>query len=147
MHWPRISILLTLAFAALANLQASEVIKVLPHFLDLKGRHTLNASLYERDAYQEQLRKNPDQRSALRFDIHWLSFPLDTLLLRVEARGGKQLNQTNILEQAVTAHRFRQWTSVKLDGAAYEKFGELVSWRATLWRGTNMVGEQKSFLW
>lgn len=146
MHWPRISILLTLAFAVLTNVQSAEVIKVLPHFLDDKGRHTLNPSHYERDAYQDQLRKNPDQRSALRFDVQWKAESRAALILRVEAKGG-QVNRTNILEQPVKAGTFSQWTSLKLEGAAYENFGELVSWRATLWQGTNMVGEQKSFLW
>ena len=146
MHWPRISILLTLALAVLANAQSAKVIKVLPHYLDEKGRHTLNASLYERDAYQDQLRKNPAQRSALRFDVQWKAESRDALLLRVEAKGGPG-HRTNILERPVKAGTFSQWTSLKLEGAAYEHFGELVSWRATLWQGTNMVGEQKSFLW
>ena len=146
MHWPRISILLALSLAVLANVQSAEVIKVLPHFLDEKGRHTPNPSLYERDAYQEQMRKNPDLRTGLRFDVQWKADRHDALVLRIEAKGGLG-NRTNILEQPVKAGFFSQWTSLKLDGAAYEKFGELISWRATLWQGTNLVGEQKSFLW
>ena len=33
-----------------------KISKVLPHWLDLQGRHTLSPSLLERDAYQAKLR-------------------------------------------------------------------------------------------
>src|SRR5207249_4815919 len=44
---------------------AGRVVKVLPQFLDLKGRNTLSPSLYERDAYQAVLRRHPEQRSGM----------------------------------------------------------------------------------
>ena len=62
---------LTCAVTLPAVAATGRVIKVLPHFLDLKGRHSLSPSLYDRDAYQAQLRQHPEQRSALRFDVHW----------------------------------------------------------------------------
>ena len=40
-----------------------------------------------------------------------------------------------------------RWTAVSLTGEEYKKFGELRAWRATLWEGEKMLGEQKSFLW
>src|SRR2546423_2524757 len=65
------------------------VIKVLPHFVDDQGRHTLAPSLYERDAYQAFLREHPDKRSGMRFDVQWKKKgPVwEDLKLRVEGRG------------------------------------------------------------
>lgn len=48
-----------------------KVIKVLPHFVDFQGRHTLSPSLYERDAYQELLRNHPEKRAGLQFEVLW----------------------------------------------------------------------------
>ncbi len=47
---------LLLATAWSATAAPAKVIKVLPHFLDQKGRHALSPSLYDRDAYQAHLR-------------------------------------------------------------------------------------------
>src|SRR5690242_605863 len=76
--------------AAVPVLAAStSVIKVLPEFLDLKGRNALSPSLYERDVYQKTLRENPEKRSGIRFYIQWqLKKPAwEPLLARVELRG------------------------------------------------------------
>src|SRR5258705_13546151 len=62
---------LTLAWQASAA--TGRIIKVLPHFLDLKGRHSLSPSLYDRDAYQARLRDHREERSGMRFDIEWKS--------------------------------------------------------------------------
>ena len=148
MRWPSLLILIVLAFAVAANAQTADVLKVLPHFLDAKGRASINPSLFDRDAYQKQLRENPDQRSALRFDVNWKASHRDALTLRLEAKGGKGKAPTLVtLEQPVQPGRFSQWTALTLDGKKYEDFGELISWRATLLHGTNVVAEQKSFLW
>jgi len=32
-------------------------------------------------------------------------------------------------------------------GEEYQKFGELVAWRVTLWDGDTVIGQEKSFLW
>src|SRR6266436_8402352 len=79
------------------------VMKVLPHFLDLEGRHTLSPSLYDRDAYQLYLREHPLKRSGVRFDIHWLTKgqAVGQLKLRIELRGvaeGNSLKQLVIEE-------------------------------------------------
>src|SRR5258707_15359678 len=69
--------------------ETGRIIKVLPHFLDLKGRHALSPSLYERDAYQAWLRQQPSECSGMRFDVQWASKGAGSapLKLRVEVRG------------------------------------------------------------
>jgi hypothetical protein len=127
------------------------VIKVLPHFLDLKGRHTLSPSLYDRDAYQAQLRAQPEQRSGIRYDVQWKAkVPGDAkLTLRVEmrsdARGKTPVLKT--LEKEVKPRGFSRWTSIPFTGDDYKKFGDVTAWRVTLWNGDKLIGEQKSFLW
>jgi hypothetical protein len=41
----------------------------------------------------------------------------------------------------------RHWDSLTLGGADYKNLGSLIAWRATLWRGDELLAEQKSFLW
>ena len=147
------SILTILLLAAAFSVSAAsgKVVKVLPHFLDLKGRHSLSPSLYDRDAYQAQLRQNPDQCSGVRFDILWRgrSETNEMATLRVELRGtarGDLPGQTS-LETQVRITGTGHWARLKLDGENYKKFGEITAWRATLWSGNQLLGEQKSFLW
>ncbi len=144
------ALLVAASFSAAAA--TGRVLKVLPHFLDLQGRHSLSPSLYDRDAYQGQLRKKPEQRSALRFDVHWRATgATGTLKLRAELRGTAQGNlpREMTLETELTGGKIaaRRWTSLTLAGAAYKDFGEVTAWRVTLWDGEQLVGEQKSFLW
>lgn len=151
MRWPRLVFLIVLGFALVAKAETAKVIKVLPQFLDLKGRASLNPSLFDRDAYQVALRDNPTNRSAIRFNVQWKApyQNYDVLTLRIEAKGGKGKEPTLvIMEQPVKLTTvFSKWTAVTLSGEAYQDFGELISWRATLLSGTNVVAEQKSFLW
>ena len=56
---------------AAASAATGKVIKVLPQFLDLKGRHSLSPSLYDRDAYQAQLRDTKTNISGMRFAVQW----------------------------------------------------------------------------
>jgi hypothetical protein len=127
------------------------VLKVLPHFLDLKGRHALSPSLYDRDAYQAQLRKHPEQRSGIRFDVLWKAQAASgaMLKLRAELRGIAKgaLPRQKTLESEVKPSRLSHWTSLTLGGDDYKDFGEVTAWRVTLWDGDQLVGEQKSFLW
>ena len=148
MRWPRIAVLITFAGAFLANAQSDKIIKVLPHFLDLKGRHSISPSLLDRDAYQKLLREEPAKRSGIRFDVQWKALAHDALTLRIEAIGmkGKGTNFVT-LEQPVHPGLFSKWTSLTLGGERYDTFGEMISWRASLLNGTNVVAEQKSFLW
>jgi len=51
------------------------------------------------------------------------------------------------LNADVTPGIFRKWTPLKLDGDEFKNFGSVVAWRATIWNGDQLLGEQKSFLW
>src|SRR5437762_14075294 len=75
--------------------QSIKILKVLPHYLDHKGRHTVSPSLYERDAYHAWLRKNLDARSSLRFDVHRNARGWKELKLRVELQGAAGKQPTN----------------------------------------------------
>ncbi len=140
-------LLATLPVAA----DTGSVVKVLPHFLDLQGRSALSPSLYDRDAYQAQLRKHPEQRSGVRFDVLWRARSATNTLakLRVELRGAAKGNLPSeiSLESQVRITGTGHWEKLLLDGEKYKTFGEITAWRATLWCGEQMLGEQKSFLW
>ena len=88
----------------------------------------------------------------MRFNVQWKakSQAAAPLKLRVELRGvahgdfPKQL----VLETPVKPGGwFSHWTAVNLAGEEYKSFGEVTAWRATLWEGSQLLGEQKSFLW
>src|SRR5689334_25337849 len=85
-------VLCSLAWALQSFGATGRVIKVLPHFLDLKGRAALSPSLYDRDAYQVELRDHPEKRSGIRFDMQWKTRGAvwSDLKLRVELRGVAQ---------------------------------------------------------
>jgi hypothetical protein len=128
---------------------SAKVIKVLPHFLDLQGRHSISPSLYDRDAYQAKLRRTPKERSGLRFDIQWRSKEVAELRLRVEMRGGREKEATTAVLETTAKHvaGFSKWTALTLSGEDYKKFGELDAWRVTLLDGNQVISEKKSFLW
>ena len=143
--------LLTVTFSLSAA--TGRVVKVLPHYLDLKGRHALSPSLYDRDAYQAFLRQHPEKCSGLRFDVLWRARGAggQTLKLRADLRGtakGNLPSQTTLeTEVKINSHNRSHWSSLTLGGEAYKKFGEVSAWRVTLWNGDQLVAEQKSFLW
>ena len=128
---------------------SARLVKVLHHFMDQQGRIALNPSLYERDAYQVQLRTHPAERSGLRFDVQWKSRDADRLILKIELRGNRgKIPTTKIIEQPVRFRGlFSTWSRITLTGEEYQKFGELSAWRATLWDGDKQIAEQTSFLW
>jgi hypothetical protein len=128
---------------------SARLVKVLHHFMDQQSRIALNPSLYERDAYQVQLRTHPAERSGLRFDVQWKSRDADRLTLKIELRGNRgKVATTKLLEQPVRFRGlFSTWSRVTLTGEEYQKFGELSAWRATLWDGDKQIAEQASFLW
>lgn len=135
-----------------AAAESGQVMKVLPHFLDTNGLHTLSPSLYERDAYQAYLRQHPEKRSGIRFDVQWKakgpSFEPRTLRLELRGIAKGSLPRALTLDQTVTsAGWFGRWTSIVLAGDKYRDFGEVTAWRVTLWEGAQLLGEQKSFLW
>ena len=147
-----ISFFISVAFCVHAQAATGRVLKVLPHFLDLQGRHTLSPSLYDRDAYQARLRQHREERSGIRFDVQWkCKGPAwEPLSLIVEMRGGVEGTDPKqyVLEQPIKAGGwFSHWSALTLAGDAYQNFGEVTAWRVTLWEGNTLVAEQKSFLW
>jgi hypothetical protein len=136
-----------------AHAATGKVIKVLPQFLDTKGRTSLSPSLYERDAYQALLRVHPERRSGMRFFIQWKAKGQVTagLTLRLELRGGVQgdLPRELILESKLPLKTgwFSHWADLTLKEESYKELGGVTSWRVTLWDGAKMLGEQRSYLW
>ena len=129
------------------------LLKVLPEFLDLKGRTSLSPGLYERDVYQATLREHSERRSGMRFYIQWKARePLwEPLLVRLELRGiaeGK-LPRRLTLERSVPnpGGALSHWIDISLSGDAYKSFGSVTAWRVTLWEGQKLIGRQQSFLW
>ncbi len=144
------SILFALGLWAGALLGAEgKVIKVLPHFVDFQGRHTLSPSLYERDAYQELLRNHPEKRAGLQFEVLWkvsgrVSGPLR---LKMELRGGNS-SSLEIVEMDVKRGMFgRRWSRMVLDPKQFARVGTVTAWKATLLQGEEIVAEANSFLW
>ncbi|HTL54356.1 MAG TPA: hypothetical protein VL361_01700 [Candidatus Limnocylindrales bacterium] len=129
------------------------VIKVLPEFLDEKGRNSLAPSLYERDVYQALLRDHPERRSGLRFYIQWKTKgPVwEPLTIRVEIRGNAEGNLPKqlVLEQRIEnpGGAFSHWSNVTLSSEDYKKIGSVTAWRISFWEGKTLLGQQQSFLW
>ena len=71
--------------------------------LQLALEHRTFAAIHEvdRDAYQQDLRTTPTNRSALRFDIQWKARGYDELTLRIDLKGmkGKEPTQTNLQQR------------------------------------------------
>jgi hypothetical protein len=134
-----------------ASAGEGKVCKVLPEFLDQKGRRSLDPSLYERDAYQFYLRRHPSQISGLGVEVQWKAHGADwtKTKLRAELRGLlTNSTQTVTLEMPVKkSGLFSKWTQFSITGDQFKKFGELVAWRVTLWEGDRQLSEQESFLW
>ncbi|MDB6020038.1 MAG: hypothetical protein JWR19_4527 [Pedosphaera sp.] len=152
MRWLFVLVLWCLTLGSVAEAAEGRVIKVLPQFLNLRGRETISPSLFDRDAYQVFLRTHPAERSGMRFAVQWKAKVPETepLKLRVELRGlahGDVPKETSI-EQIVHQRRwFSHWADVNFSGDVYRDFGEVTAWRVTLWDGDQLLSEQKSFLW
>lgn len=155
--WFRFAILALLAGLSAGSMLAEagapsgiRIKKVLPHLLDKQGRHLLSPSLLERDAYQALLRKEPERRGGLQFDVQCGTLPSGvTLRLKAEVRGSLTNTPTQVtLEQPLPANaRFHRWQVIRLSDDQYRQLGELVAWRISLWSGDRAIAEQKSFLW
>jgi hypothetical protein len=151
MRRPTLIFALNFILCAAASAATGKVIKVLPQFLDLKGRSAISPSLYDRDAYQAYLRVHTNDISGMRFAVEWKAHGTSDLKLRVEIRGVSQaagLPPNVVLEQPVkSGFLFNRWGYLPLKGEDYKRIGEVTAWRATLWDGDKLLGEQKSFLW
>ncbi len=146
-RWLTICLLLGAALSAPAA--SGKVIKVLPHLLDEQGRHALSPSLYERDAYQDHLRKHPEKRSGIRFDVQWRAAKSTALKLKLEVRAVKDGRpQTRVFEAPLAKGAvIGKWTAVPITGQQYKDLGEISGWQVTLWDGETLLGRQASFLW
>lgn len=152
MRWVMTSLLLVAIFCAGNSAQAAtgKVFKVLPQYLDLKGRAAVSPSLFERDLYQIRLRERPAERAGLQFCIQWKAAAPGDLKLRVEARGvmsGKSAAAITVEEPVKRGSRFSHWTTIVISAEDYKQLETLTAWRVTLWDGDQLIGEQKSFLW
>ena len=109
-------------------------------------------NLMDRDSYQVYLRKHPEERSGIRFDVQWkikgsITGPLK---VKMELKGGQHggaPQQLTLESETKSTGWFSTWTSLPLMGDAYKNFGDVIAWRATLWEGDKLIGEQVSFLW
>jgi hypothetical protein len=128
---------------------APKVVKVLPHLRDREGRIALSPSLYDRDAYQAQLRAQPAERSGLQFDIQWRAPATGRLKLMVEMRGAlsNQITTARMEVPLRSGGKTSRWAKATLVGEDYTKFGDLAAWRVSLWNGGDLLAEQRSFLW
>jgi hypothetical protein len=142
-------IFLGICFAAEAA--PPRILKVLQHLLDKDGRNSRAPSLYERDAYQAYLRKNPDKVTALRFDVQWKARHQEPgqFVLRLEVRATKAYKtKPLVLEQPVVPKGlFSHWSAITIQKDEYQGMGEIVAWRITLLKDGRSIAEQKSFLW
>lgn len=129
----------------------AKIIKVLPTFLDLKGRHALSPSLYERDAYQALLRKDKKLVSGMRFDVQWKapSSASEKLVLKLELRVSNARDaKPMVLETEVPRKRSgSRWSRLILDGEKFRDAGDVLAWRATIMDTGNKIAERTSFLW
>jgi hypothetical protein len=136
---------------SIAEAATGEIIKTLPHFLDLQGRHMLRPSLYERDAYQAQLRLHPERCSGMRFDIQWKAHRLTSThpKLRLEVKAANlPPRQIEVFEQELKKPGFfSKWSGVVIAGDTFKRIGLIQAWHVSLWDGDQMLAEQKSFLW
>jgi hypothetical protein len=127
------------------------VAKVLPLLMDTNSEVAPSPSLFDRDAYQAYLLAHTNDVSGIRLDVCWNARHARgmNLKLRVELKGvGAHSFPTQAtLEQTVTPRLFHHWTSLTFNGQDYKNFGVLAAWRATLWNGAQLLGEQESFLW
>ena len=123
-----------------------KISKVLPHWLDLQGRHTLSPSLLERDAYQAKLRADRTLCSGIRFDVKWAKNTSGTVKLQLELRVTGEAKPI-VRELAVKPSRRGGWDAVTLDGDAFMAIGKIIAWRMSLLDGDIELAERRSFLW
>ncbi len=146
-----IALAIFLLLAPVAQAGEGRVVKVLPQLLDEHGRQTLSPSLYERDAYQFTLRKNPKLRAGARLVVQWKAKKVDWARLRLRAEMrcllGDDLHSVTMEKPAVKNGHFSSWSEFRIEGAAYKSFGQIVAWRVTLLEGDHPINQLESFLW
>lgn len=137
--------------AAEGKSATGRIMKVLPHLVDLEGRVAVAPSLFQRDAYQAQLRQNPELVSTIRYDVNCKvsGRSRGTLALRLALRTTLRPESSPIvLETPVKRGVFgRSWQSLKLDPELYRAAGQVLAWRIELLDNGTVIGAQQSFLW
>jgi hypothetical protein len=140
-----------LVCCTLASISAAEarIVKVLPHFLDKEGRHTLHPSLFERDGYQAHLRAHPDLCSGMRFDVQWKGKKVENGQIKLEVRGANTPPRKveTFSTPLKSSGYFSRWSSLKITSEDFKRTGSVIAWRISLWDGDQQLAEQKSFLW
>lgn len=148
-----------LAFVAPVAGAAERIVKVLPLLLDRDGMHARTPSLYERDAYQAHLQRNPKLQSGMMYavQLNAKSRPNRQLRLRLELRGIASGNlPRQVAVDCFVPVKSGRWVYLTLREAERDFLGEVTAWRASLWEengsnfdegGAQLLAEQKSFLW
>lgn len=140
-----------IAQAAGGAVHSGRILKVLPHLVDAQGRIALAPSLFQRDAYQAQLRQHPELVSSQQYDVNCqvAGRPSDTLKVRLLLRTALRAETDPIILEAPVKRGWfgRSWQSLKLDPATYRTAGNVVAWRAELLAGNAVIGAQNSFFW
>lgn len=140
---------------------ADRIIKVLPLLLDMNGLHTKSPSLYDRDAYQLHLRRNPELQSGMMFAMQLKvdSASTKTIRVRLELRGVAKGNfpRQMVIDSFLASEGGRsRWVYLTLKAGEREYLGDVTAWRASLWQegsedagstGSVLLADQKSFLW
>ena len=146
-----LSLLGVSAAAQTTNSATGRIVKVLPFFLDLQGQNAKSPSLFDRDAYQAYLLQHTNEISAMRIDVWWKAAPApgEKIKIALELRGvgTNSMPKLETLETNVVPGKHRQWTAIPLAGGDYKNIGTVVAWRARLWDDSQLLSEQKSFLW
>ncbi len=143
---------LAAAFLLLAVLSSAnaarpgKISKVLPHWLDQQGRHTLSPSLLERDTYQTKLRADRSLCSGIRFDVKWSKNTSVNVKLQLELQVTDG-TEPIVLEQAINPSRRSGWDAITLDGDAFTAIGKIIAWRVRLLDGDMELADRRSFLW
>lgn len=127
----------------------ARVVKVLSHLVDHQGRHTLSPSLYERDAYQAELRQHPEQRAGMQYEVLWtasrrVSGPLK---LRLELRGAEGEASETVETAVKRGFLGRRWSRVLVPRDQFRRLGTVTAWKATLLESGKPLAEARSFLW
>ena len=141
-----VALLLFGVFSTADAAKRGRISKVLPHWLDLQGRHTLSPSLFERDAYQAQLRADRSLCSGIRFDVKWSSNNGGNVKLQVELQVTGQAKPIQ-LEHPIQQTRRSGWDALTLDGDEFKAIGQIIGWRVLLIDGKTVLAERRSFLW
>ena len=152
MRWLFALFLLMVATGSSARAAEGRILKVLPQLLDDKGRVSVSPSLYDRDAYQAFLRKNPAKCSTVRFAVQWKAKDAadEPLRLRVEMIGAAKtgLPPQTTVELPIREHGWLgHWAYITLSKEQYKELGDVTAWRVRLMDGERLLAEQRSFLW